>query len=473
MARENQGLQIALIIFVMLTVVLGVTTFIFFQKCDEANKKAADNEQVAKEARENEETAKKNFSTLRTYIGLPDSAKVDAIGDRFKKDMTTYAANFPEEAQSYSAVLPYLYKVIDEKLGDLETSKVSIQKWKDDYSVVQANAKPQVVNAENAAKAAKEDLAKVNADYKARRTAYLGEQQQLRAQFSKVRKEATMQAARAEEQLQDTNNRLQKLAQINQARSDQLRQFRDETFEVPDGEIRWVNQHNGTVWINRGRADSLQRQTTFSVYPRDTSNLTGGGKKASIEVTQILGPHTAEARIVEDSMTNPVMPGDKIHTPIWSRGEQRRFALAGLMDLDGNGKSDQHIVRNLITMNGGVIDSYMDETGKPRGKMTVDTRYLVLGKAPDERSTPAQRNGYTAMIGESNELNIEQISLGELLNQMGWKNQSPVTRFGRGGTPVRLKPPEGVPRVSTGTVSELFRNQNAPPAKPVGRGGAY
>ena len=30
MARENQGLQIALIIFVMLTIVLGVTTFIFF-----------------------------------------------------------------------------------------------------------------------------------------------------------------------------------------------------------------------------------------------------------------------------------------------------------------------------------------------------------------------------------------------------------------------------------------------------------
>ncbi len=29
-ARENQGLQIALIIFVMLTIVLSVTTYIFF-----------------------------------------------------------------------------------------------------------------------------------------------------------------------------------------------------------------------------------------------------------------------------------------------------------------------------------------------------------------------------------------------------------------------------------------------------------
>jgi hypothetical protein len=29
-ARENQGLQIALIVFVMLTIILSVTTFIFY-----------------------------------------------------------------------------------------------------------------------------------------------------------------------------------------------------------------------------------------------------------------------------------------------------------------------------------------------------------------------------------------------------------------------------------------------------------
>ena len=31
MARENQGLQIALIVFVMLTIILGVTTYLFFR----------------------------------------------------------------------------------------------------------------------------------------------------------------------------------------------------------------------------------------------------------------------------------------------------------------------------------------------------------------------------------------------------------------------------------------------------------
>ncbi len=40
MARENQGLQIGLIIFVMLTIVLGVTTYLFFRQYEEATIKA-------------------------------------------------------------------------------------------------------------------------------------------------------------------------------------------------------------------------------------------------------------------------------------------------------------------------------------------------------------------------------------------------------------------------------------------------
>jgi len=40
MARENQGLQIALIVTVMLTIILGVTTFIFYRQYDDANTKA-------------------------------------------------------------------------------------------------------------------------------------------------------------------------------------------------------------------------------------------------------------------------------------------------------------------------------------------------------------------------------------------------------------------------------------------------
>jgi preprotein translocase subunit YajC len=39
MARENQALQIALITFVILTLLLGVTTYLFFRQYDEQFKK--------------------------------------------------------------------------------------------------------------------------------------------------------------------------------------------------------------------------------------------------------------------------------------------------------------------------------------------------------------------------------------------------------------------------------------------------
>ena len=41
MARESQGLQVLLIVFVMLSVVLGVSLYLYVKKADEATKAAA------------------------------------------------------------------------------------------------------------------------------------------------------------------------------------------------------------------------------------------------------------------------------------------------------------------------------------------------------------------------------------------------------------------------------------------------
>ena len=144
--------------------------------------------------------------------------------------------------------------------------------------------------------------------------------------------------------------------------SDQIEQMTTTKIDVFDGEIRWVDQRLGMVWINLGRADALPRQITFSVYPPDTTDLTAaGGQKASIEVTQILGDHLAEARMLDDTISNPIIPGDKIHTPLWAPGEKKHFALAGFMDVFGDGKSHLQTVIDLIKMNDGIVDAYIDE----------------------------------------------------------------------------------------------------------------
>src|SRR5690606_13731136 len=63
---------------------------------------------------------------------------------------------------------------------------------------------------------------------------------------------------------------------------EELNSYSGKTFEVPDGEVTWVNQRTGTVWLNRGRQDGLRPNVTFSVFERGATSLEGAVKKGSI-----------------------------------------------------------------------------------------------------------------------------------------------------------------------------------------------
>ena len=118
------------------------------------------------------------------------------------------------------------------------------------------------------------------------------------------------------------------------------------------------------MWIDRGWADGLDRQVTFSVYSGDTTDLAKAAKKASIEVTKVTDEHMAMARILDDKSTDPIVQGDKLFTPAWAPGEQKHFALVGFLDLSGEGRDDHQGVKNLILLHHGVIDCDVDAKGK-------------------------------------------------------------------------------------------------------------
>ena len=66
-----------------------------------------------------------------------------------------------------------------------------------------------------------------------------------------------------------------------------IRKLDTQQMDVPSGEITWVSLPNKVVWINRGRADALQRQTKFTVYSAESTNGAKAVKKGTIEVTRI------------------------------------------------------------------------------------------------------------------------------------------------------------------------------------------
>ena len=464
MARENQGLQIALIVFVMLTIILGVLTFIFFRKFEEADIKAttnlAERDKATRLALQNEADA----NTLKKLIGVAPTEKVDAIATTtFNDDMRKYGGSYPEEVRFYRPLLEKMANTIDEKNTELDLAKAKVAKLESDFAVREESKQPQIDDFKKAAEAASKDLTSERNKFQADRESLTKDQSKLKTDLEAARKEAAAWLAEIDKKLEAATAQGAKLQMVNKALTDEKQQLMSTKFEVPSGEIRWINQRSGTAWINLGRADGLQRQFTFGVYPADTTDI-AAGKKGSIEVTKILGDHLAEARVFDDKLLDPILPGDKIYTPVWIPGEKRHFALAGFNEADGEGRYNVQFIKDLIDLNGGVVDCYLDEKGKRVGDMTVKTRFLVIGEPPSEKGSSEVLNAYTKMLKDAEQLGAQKIQLSDLLHRMGWKKPSPILHYGRGASSNEVTAASESEGPTKSTAVDTFKPRN-PPAR--------
>jgi type II secretory pathway pseudopilin PulG len=489
MARENQGLHIALIVLFMVTIVLAVTTYVFCRQYLEADQSAQKFKQDLAAANQANTRIQGEYNQAKKWIlGTPDAEQkeFDDLKTQFNTDMETFAGAYDNVDKFYRPVLVHLDNLLKAKNQQLTDAHDAMQKLQDDYNAWKIQMTAQVKKHEAAQQAAEEKLKAATAAYDATLAQVKTGKDQIQAEWDKARDENDKHTKALEAERDKARDAQKNLIISRDQLAGELDDLKKETIDVPDGQITGVDQRNATAWINLGSGDALGRKTTFSVYPSDImANQAAGGKKASIEVTRILGEHLAETRIVEDTASDPIMIGDKIDTPVWNPGEAVTFALVGLMDMDHDGTSDLQTVKELIELSGGKVDYWNNGKGIKGGKMTVHTRYLVVDtgarefkEEPDKakaKVAAAQARAYSAEIDEARLLGLKKITLGELLKQMGWKRQTSVVRYGRGANPKDFPPraPQGIPPVSTGTVSDLFRPRRAPAGEPAPRGGAY
>ncbi len=477
MARENQGLQIALIVFVMLAIVLGVVTYVVYRQYDEAAIKAKNATEEANKKSQAAAKAESDVAELKRIIGAKNDS-TETITKNFTDDLNKFGMAFPEESRFYRPLLEKMQQVINQKNAELADTKTQLKALADKYKVREASKDPQIAQFKTAAAKAEEDLASEKSKYDSERERIKQDETKLQEDLKKARQEGDAMLAEVKDKLDLALRQVNNLRQISSQQAEKLEGLTSDKVTSFHGEVVWVNQRAGTVWINLGRGDSLQRQINFSIFPAEMAGTAASGKKASIEVTQILGSHLAEARVLEDKVSDPILPGDKIYTPLWSPGEKRHFALAGFMDLDDDGKSDVDAVINLIRLNGGEVDCYIAESGKDRdkavGQITVNTNCLILGEAPNEKGNPRQLSAFTKILKDAEQLRLQKVQFGDLLQRMGWKNMAPVVHYGRGANPndFRAKPGDDIQRRSPGNVSDVFekREPNPKPA-PAGAGG--
>lgn len=430
-ARQDQTLQIGLIIAALLVFILGIVAYLNYRWLAEAEQRAADLQQQKSSADNAARESIVQSETYLTALGFDPAENFTTIREQIEADKQQYMSNFDEDSRAYRSVLEAIYEE-NQKIARQESeAKARVKELQDRIAALEAEKDSQIEEYKKQFERLRQDLEGVKADF-------AGVRKKLEDQRAELVQSREQMEQRFEEQLDESENNLaskiDELTKAERARDKLLEERQVETpgFDVADGLVTYVNQRSQNVWIDLGEADALRRQVTFSVYDSPSADAAQAEKKGSIEVTRLLGPHLAEARITSDDPTDPITPGDRVYSRVWQRGAKLRFALTGLIDIDGDGQSDLQRAKDLIALSGGVVDASAEEDGTVDGEMSVNTRYLVLGKRPTTPSRADLADSYDSMSSDAATLGIDAISIVDFLTQIGYQPREETFIYGQG-----------------------------------------
>ena len=444
-ARENQGLQIALIVFVTLTVLLSVTTFFFFRNYQNEQQKWKTAEESANKAMGDKTKAEGDRDALLEHIGLAKSDKIESANDTWDKDMKNYESLLPaklaDDQKTYKKLVEGLAGVVRTQHTQVEQAAANMAAEKTKYEQKTNEYVAQI-------KKLNDDQTKTVNEYLAERDKINKDLENLTLSKTQLEKEKTDKDKAIGEQKQQSEAKIAALQKTLDTvklqlanRSEDLNKLSGK-FSVgalPDGRITWVNEREKLAYINLGSDDRLRKRITFSVFDPSTTDVTAvsgktepvstsdntnvsvseAKKKGVIEVVNISDAHMAECRILESINSNPLLPGDVIFTPLWHPGQQEHFALVGLLSIDGKGNSDRQKIHDIIRIHGGVIDAETDDKGNVHGEITHLTRYLVEGDLTEHEGAK-QSTGNNKLIGEAKTMGVEVIDLSRFLDLIGY-----------------------------------------------------
>ena len=485
--RESQGLQIALILFVMVSVVLAVTTFVFYSSSEKAKRVEADAKQKQKTADDQYRTENFRVQYLKHILGATTLADAEytavhaavtaddemrVIDERYSEDMNMYEMTDPAQ-RNYQALPRQMVMALRNKNVGYTGLTGDVNRLSDEKSKLEQSEQQRTQTAQSELQKTRDDLADERTKFKAFRQQMNNQKDEMRTNFSKAESAYKSQQLSLRQKGAQHQTDITKLQTTVTKQEERIVQLTDEPFEVADGRVTWVSQSSRSVWINLGLADGLRRQTTFSVYDLEAMNVApsrasdddedGGvmrmadSAKGKLEVTRVIDQHLSEARIVEDDPADPILPGDQVYSPAWKPGRRIRFALVGFMDINGDRRSDRDTVRNIILAGGGVIDAEMHDDGNIEGELTPNTRYLVRG-GEKSLNNPTIRGAFSAMHDQAKKLGIQRITMLDLLDMMGYKAEVRTVQLGGGPGPAesRLSPDKA------GNGAEAFRDRSPP-----------
>jgi hypothetical protein len=456
-ATVVQSLSIALIVFVMLTFVLAVTTYLFFrQKFDaEASTRAAAAEMS--QAKTALETAEGDKNKLKEILGFSQEKTVADIETEVNELFEKNHEDFESDSKSYKSFSAWLLmsnEAKDKAINTLNADKARLEKEKAD--AIAAAAKQQE-DLEVRARKKEEEAAALKKDFDSRwaehesRSKSLTEEQQkaldraarldlLDQEIAKggsllsASRQARFKTKPAEERVAIIFEELRDKEKLITRQNEILGDLRvadrklqdtvlaatpaDDRVDGLDGRILSVNEVDHTVLIDVGSTRGLRPGLVMRVYDPGDPRPQAGDFKAVVEVVAVESGELARARIRSDAVGDPILPGDRVATSLWSPGGAFEAVVVGFVQLDADQKADQDRLQELIERIGGRVEPAVStattmviDAGLPQSPGGVLER-AAGWRAADE----ARRDKQTK---EARRLGIRVVGLDAFLEMMG------------------------------------------------------
>jgi hypothetical protein len=465
--ESKQALVVTLVFFILLSIVLGILTYMGYSDADKYDKEKKTAENNEKNAKSERDTQRNMNLLYRAYLGVPAAdkaelpvaytdytSKVAGKGDKDGNDkaLADLEKNLGWDKQKglpntdmvrAVAELQKKNKEFQDQLAqkdeELKKREADVKKARTDRDNAEVEFKKQLADL---GKRADDDLKKYEKAVADARTEY-GDQgkqiEQLKEALDNLLKEKEKLGLKKDKEIKDLHTQLARL-------EDRKPKYNALTFDKPKGKIVLMGKTGELPYINLGNADRVKPQLTFAIHGTGADGRPTKDPKGSLEVIHVIGEHLSQARITNqaDAAHDPVVTGDVLINPAWDPNQQRHIAIAGIVDLTGDARKDRpteadravkDFMRALENQN-MVVDAWLDIINNSiQGKgISRNTDYLILAPLPEERGYGTVREDdpktrqrddvrklATKMQDEATRMGVPIIKLRDFLTMTGFR----------------------------------------------------
>jgi hypothetical protein len=496
MASSNSSAQqsfiIALVVFVILTFVLAVTTYLFFKKADENLKAFEAKQKELSEANTKRLDAEAKRDVLvKDVLGFDEGTTNEEIMES-KKDAidAVYGSYLKNEdlQPTYADAVDWLSAAIKKhstQLSSLQNTTDDLAKKKKEAEEQHQAEMKKLDEARQVAQADLDKLRKEKADYETQAAADKNKLiDEKKAADDRVKRARTLSGKIAEAQkhlsqdrrgrwpadpadggkeagetdlderrlallLEEMRDRERAVARLNQLVA-QLRAVdpaiqstvlnaipTDDRVDSFDGRILSVNEIDRTVLVACGTTTGLRPGLQFSVFSPGDPQPQLGDAKATVEVVAIESDSLVRCRVRRDETRDPILPGDVVATSLWSPGAPLEVVVVGVVQFGGDTAGDERRLKQLIERIGGSVE----EAVAPSTTMVVDAGVPKMTGGDAElqgarkQMTAKQKEFRTRQLEDAKKLGIKVVGIEPFLGMMGL--QTEAVRENRLPVPVR------------------------------------